>query len=306
MPNNAEAPVIAVVANDPIAPELLRFLVSLRRYSKDLRVRIIPFNDDTALCRAIGAHFGCEWVEDDLSRYDLFGRELFDDDPPQQPYPYMLGKIRKLWIFDQPGPVAYIDIDTIVTSDIGQILRQAAEQEFDLSFASVSKGWIYEDVIEAAALLRRTNGFSSSFLFKRTNRLTFDAISGAIRKNLPHYQKVRRRGVVDQPLLNYAVDQLPVTVKPMYELVDISSDTVASRDLPWFKASIQADGRVLASGKPVLYLHAVGKYKHSREYDFLFKGHLVEGLFQIAKAKPELGQRVFEAIRQWIHFEAEE
>jgi hypothetical protein len=303
MPDPAKAPVIAVVANDPIAPELLRFLVSLHRYSPDQQVRIIPFNDDSVLCRAIGDHFGCAWVEDDLSRYDRFGREIFDKDPPQQPYPYMLGKLRKLWVFDQPGPIVYIDIDTIITSDISSILQEAASKEFDLSFASVSAGWIYEDVAEAVALLKRTRGFSSSFLFKRTDRMNFDAITETIRKNLPHFHKVRRLGVVDQPLLNYAADQLPIRVMPMYELAGISSDTVASRDLPWFKAAVQDDGKVLAGEKPVLYLHAVGKYKHSREYDFLFNGHLVEGLFQIAKRDPALGHRVYEAIRHWIHFE---
>jgi hypothetical protein len=303
MPGPAKSPVIAVVANDPIAPELLRFLVSLRRYSPDQQVRIIPFDDDSALCRAIGDQYGCQWVEDDLSRYDRFGREIFDKNPPQQPYPYMLGKIRKLWIFDRPEPIVYIDTDTIITSDISSILREAAEEEFDLSFASVSAGWIYEDVTEAVALLKRTHGFSSSFLFKRTDRMNFEAISETIRKNLPHFHKVRRLGVVDQPLLNYAADHLSIQVVPMYELVDISSDTVASRDLPWFKATVQDDGKVLASGKPVLYLHAVGKYKHSREYDFLFNGHLIEGLFQIAKRDPDLGQRVYEAIRDWIHFE---
>lgn len=300
MTQTSQTPAVLIMANDRIAPELLRLLTSLRRHAPDLTVRVMPFNDEFTLCAGIAKSLGCEVVGGDLSRYEQLGRDLFDDDPPQQPYPYMLGKMRKLWLFDQPEPMAYIDADTIITSDLAALLRKAMSAEFDLGYVSVSNGWIYEQVPAAADLLSRTRGFSSGFLLKRTNRVTFADIASLLRSSRSHYHMVRRRGVVDQPLLNYVFDRVPAKVVCLADVLGISTDTVATHDLPWFTCDIAADGKVTSKGLPVLYLHAVGQYKHSAEYDLLFKGHLMDGLCRVSQQDPAFGATLFHAVMNWV------
>ncbi|MBV8936942.1 MAG: hypothetical protein JO095_14200 [Alphaproteobacteria bacterium] len=52
----------------------------------------------------------------DLARIDALGRRIYDEDPPAKPYPYCLGKLRKLSFLTFDGPAVYLDADCIVTA----------------------------------------------------------------------------------------------------------------------------------------------------------------------------------------------
>jgi hypothetical protein len=294
---------IFILGNDAILPELVRLLASVRRFAPTADVRFVPFNDDCALCRRVADIYGCHLVDEDLSEIDAFGHEIFDDDPPQQPYPYMLGKLRKLIMFRHGGPAMYLDVDTILVSPLFDIVAQANETPFDLGFISPSKAWIYEDVEEARPLIERTKGFSSSFLMLKPGRFDFEMIKDTVRRNMALYRQVRRRGVIDQPLLNFVADMNNLDIVSLPDLLKTSAHTVATSDSISFKVRLTAKGEVIQMWQQresqVLFLHAVGKYKHYDEYDYLFKSALYEGIVHVFRNDHDLGLKLLEIIDQW-------
>jgi hypothetical protein len=295
---------IALVANDVIAAEFARCLSSLRRHSPETEVLFIPFNENDTICRGIAATFGAKVYQKELSKYETFGREIFDADPPQQPYPYMLGKMRKLAIFDIPGPIAYLDADAVITSNLGEILTRAAAHDFDVGYISVSHGWVFETNAASEEILGRSRQFSTSFLLKKSADLTFDVLASAVRGELELYHQVRKRGVVDQPMLNFAFDRLGLKLLDLPACLDISGDTVATRDLVDLSVSLDSDGRAFgfrqSQGKKAMaFLHAVGQYKHSLEFDYIFKSHLFDAVVVMQKRNPALCRDLVEAIAAW-------
>ena len=89
---------LVIVANDAVVFNALRLLNSLSVFAPDLKVSYIPFNDDTVLCQRLFPLFGVEKVETDLEAVRAFQSVVYDDNPPQQPWPLMAGKLRKLGI----------------------------------------------------------------------------------------------------------------------------------------------------------------------------------------------------------------
>lgn len=294
---------VFIMANDVVLPEMVRLLASVRRHEPSADIRFIPFNDDTELCRRVAAIFGCTIADEDLSELDDFGHEIFDADPPQQPYPYMLGKIRKLAIFRQPGPAIYLDIDTILVSRLFEIVKPKSEIAFDLGFISPSNGWIYEENEESKSFLAKTKAFSSGFLMVNPKKFNLELIKKTIRENLELYRKVRKTGVMDQPLLNFVTDFNNLQVESLPDLLSLSAHTVATSESISFKVRIEADGKMIqmwqGKEKQVLFLHAAGKYKHHAEYDFLFKSHLYDGMVHLFRHDQELGLRLLEIVDAW-------
>lgn len=294
---------IFVMANDTVLPELVRLLASIRKHSASIPVNVVPFNSDVELCKRAADIFGCQFYNDDLSELDALGREIYDSDPPQEPYPYMLGKIRKLCIFRICGPAVYIDVDTILVSPLFEIISKANQAAFDIGFVSPSKGWIYEEVEEAKALLQITKGFSSGFLYKKTNHLDVSLIRNTILSHFELYHRVRKRGVVDQPLLNFVVDLNGLTALSLPDALGLSAHTVATSDSISFQVRLTSAGEVIqtwqGAEKQVLFLHAVGKYKHNGEYDYLFHSSLYNGIVSAYRKDREFGIKLLDSIDSW-------
>jgi hypothetical protein len=310
-----DAPAIFLLANDRVLANIVQLLHSLRVHGFTNKVFCIEFNEETHFLRKVCRVFGVESYDVGLQRIDSLGRRIYDRDPPASPYPYCLGKLRKLSFLTFPGPAVYLDADCILTAGpelFNQIFAAPAPTieapaigapaigapaigAPAIGYINTSPDGVYEDVPIAAALRDRSTFMTSGMIAK----------SGAARDiaeferffddaRIEQFHNVRRRGgYVDQPLWNLLVDA------GFFSAVDLLADKRASRvtsvsgDL-----SLQPDGSASVGGLPVLLLHLAGPaLKKSQRYRYLLDGMLLGGLRDITAGDPgsfsEINQFLF-------------
>jgi hypothetical protein len=280
-----EAPAIFLLANDRVLANIVQLLHSLRAHGLTNKVFCIEFNEETHFLRKICRVFGVERYDIDLERIDSLGRRIYDRDPPASPYPYCLGKLRKLSFLTFPEPAVYLDADCIVTTG-AELFNQVFEVPAPgIGYINTSPDGVYEDVPAAVALGDRSTFMTSGMIAKSLaavdiaefERFFDDAM-------IEQFHRVRRRGgYVDQPLWNFLVDSA------FFSAVDLLADKRASRvtsvtsDL-----NLQPDGSASVGGLPVLLLHLAGPaLKKSPRYRYLLDGMLLGGLRDIAGSDPD-------------------
>jgi hypothetical protein len=94
-----------------------------------------------------------------------------------------------------------------------------------------------------------------------------------------------------------------LTAVSLPDLLHLSAQTVATSDSESFKVRLTAAGEVIqtwqGTEKQILFLHAVGKYKHSAEYDYLFQASLYSGLVEAYRKDKEFGVKLLDSIETW-------
>ena len=276
-----EPPAVFLLANDRVLANVIRLLYSLRVHEFSNKLFYIPFNEETYYLRPVFQSFDVERYDVDLEAIDALSHRIYDRDEPARPYPYCLGKLRKLSFLTFPAPAVYLDADCIVTST-----PQLFNQIFTLltpggiGYMNTSPDGVYEDVPAAAGLRERSTFLTSGMIAKSSAAVAIAELErffgeGSIRR----FHEVRRRdGYVDQPLWNFLVDS------GFFAAVDLLADTRASRvtsltgDL-----SLHPDGTIVVAKLPVLLLHLAGPaLKNTARYRYLMDGMLLGGLRHIA------------------------
>jgi hypothetical protein len=276
-----EAPAVFLLANDRVLANVIRLLYSLRVHKFTSKLFCIPFDEETYYLRSVLHCFDVERYEADLEAIDALGRRIYDRDEPARPYPYCLGKLRKLSFLTFPAPAVYLDADCIVTS-----APQLFNQIFTLmtpggiGYINTSPDGVYEDVPAAAGLRERSAFLTSGMIAKSSAAVQIAELErflgdSAIRK----FHEVRRRdGYVDQPLWNFLADS------GFFSAVDLLTDARASRVTSLVSdLSLQPDSTIVAAKLPVLLLHLAGPaLKNTTRYRYLMDGMLLGGLRHIA------------------------
>jgi hypothetical protein len=280
-----EAPAIFLLANDRVLANIVQLLHSLRVHGFTNKVFYIEFNEETHFLRKVFRVFKVQSYEVGLEQIDSLARRIYDRDPPASPYPYCLGKLRKLSFLTFPGPAVYLDADCILTAGPELFNQIFAVPAPAIGYINTSPDGVYENVPAAAPLRDRSTFMTSGMIAK--SLATFD-IAEFERffddARIEQFHNVRRRGgYVDQPLWNLLVDS------GFFSAVDLLADKRASRvtsvsgDL-----SLQPDGSASVGGLPVLLLHLAGPaLKKSPRYRYLLDGMLLGGLRDIAGSDPD-------------------
>jgi hypothetical protein len=280
-----EAPAIFLLANDRVLANIVQLLRSLRVHGFPNKVFCIEFNEETHFLRKVCRVFGVERYDIGLERIDALGRRIFDRDPPANPYPYCLGKLRKLSFLTFPKPAVYLDADCIVTAGAELFNQIFAVPAPAIGYINTSPDGVYEDVPVAAALRERSTFMTSGMIAKSFAAVEISEFEQFFDDAMiEHLHGVRRRnGYVDQPLWNFLVDSA------FFSAVDLLADKRASRvtsvtsDL-----NLQPDGSASVGGLPVLLLHLAGPaLKKSQRYRYLLDGMLLGGLRDIAGSDPD-------------------
>jgi hypothetical protein len=269
-------------------------LASLKFHRFTNKIYYILFNDDVEFTRKTFYSYGGECYEADLGQIDALAHRIYDEDPPARPYPYCLGKVRKLSFLTYPGQAIYLDADCIVTSKPELFNAIFSLSLPGIGYINTSPDGVYEDVPEAAELRCRSTYLTSGMMAKSAPAIPISDIDrlfdGA---NTEKYRAVRRRGgYVDQPLWNFLVDLgfLPAS--------DLLADGRASRVTSVVtELTLAPDGSVSVGNLPVLLLHlAEPALKDTPRYRFLLDGMLTAGLRHLANS----GEADFAAISQSI------
>ena len=279
-PEMTEPPAVFLLANDRVLANVVQLLYSLRLHQFKNKVFYIPFNGEAYFLNKVFQSFEVQRYDFDIDRVDALAHKIYDADPPAKPYPYCLGKLRKLSFLTFPEPAVYLDADCIVTSKPELFNEVFTVSSTAIGYINTSPDGVYEDVPEAAELRSRSTFLTSGMIAKsgavvRIEELERFFDGGTIER----YHKVRRRdGYVDQPLWNFLVDS------EFFPAVDLLAGARASRVTSVAgELSLHADGSAYVAGSPVLLLHLAGPaLKNTARYRFLLDGMLLGGLRQIA------------------------
>jgi hypothetical protein len=280
-----EAPAIFLLANDRVLANIVQLLHSLRAHGLTNKVFCIDFNEETYFLKKVCRVFGVESYNVDLERIDSLGRRIYDRDPPANPYPYCLGKLRKLSFLTFPEPAVYLDADCIVTAGAELFNQIFAVPASAIGYINTSPDGVYDDVPAAASLRGRSTFMTSGMIAKSGAAVDipeFERFFDDAR--IEQFHNVRRRGgYVDQPLWNFLVDSA------FFSAIDLLADKRASRVTSvTCELTLQPDGSASVGGLPVLLLHLAGPaLKKNPRYRYLLDGMLLGGLRDIAASDPD-------------------
>jgi len=276
---------VFILANDRYILHLLRFLASAALFAPQFAITLIPFNEDFSLCRRVAEVFGATIYDGDLQTIDDFGRKLFDEkNTPQPPNPYALGKVRKLVILAASEPSLYLDLDLILTNDFRPICDWLQTSKYGFAYYSISRDWVYNDSDAGKELAAASNLFATGFLAKGRIELSLASICDKLLQAKEQFHRVRKVGVVDQPLFNFLADHLGVgPVHNIQKTLGLSAAVI-----PREGAHVRGDWSAWHKGLPVPFIHQPGDFRNDRRCRFLFDGMLAEGYKRITKSDPEL------------------
>lgn len=285
-----EPPAIFLLANDRVLANVIQLLHSLRAHGFSNKLFCIQFNEEIHFLNKVCQIFGIENYEADLARIDVLGRRIYDEDPPAKPYPYCLGKLRKLSFLTFAGPAVYLDADCIVTAAAELFNRIFSMAAPGLGYINTSPDGVYEEAPAAAVLRARSTFLTSGMIAKSAHSVDITQIErffddAAVRR----FHQVRKRGgYVDQPLWNFLVDCGFCSAVDLLADKRVSRVTSVTGDL-----ILQPDGSAAIGGLPVLLLHLAGPaLKNSPRYRYLLDGMLLGGLRHIAACDPASFQEI--------------
>jgi hypothetical protein len=248
---------LAFMANDRYLDWAKTFLESVRSQDVALPLYCIPHGGRMAGIAALRNAFNFEFITDGLDRLDAFGERLL-------PYARQRHRanLRKYVALTLPvDEVAYFDIDMAMLVEPARLFGHIEAGRADLVYFATSPEWVYAPAqLERAASLFPDMRLISAGAFVTSRRaLTIDTIIGTVEANLDLYKSLRRSGVFDQPVLNFALHRLGKRCRHINEL-DASlcgMASVANPDLRW------AEGRIINEVVPgdVLAVHWAGSAK---------------------------------------------
>jgi hypothetical protein len=277
----ADEPAIFFLANDRVLENTVQLLSSIRFHGFINKTYYIPFNDEIEFTDRTFASYGGERYDIDLGEIDALAHKIYDKDPPARPYPYCLGKLRKLAFLTYPGPAVYLDSDCVVTSK-PELFNEIFTMTLPgIGYINTSPEGVYEDVPEAKELRCRSNFLTSGMIAKSADTTRISDIDCLLDEaRIGEYLSVRHRGgYVDQPLWNFIVDSGFLPANDLLANPRASRITSVTAEL-----SLAPDGSVRAGNLPVLLLHLAGPaLKNTARYRFLLDGMLLSGLRHLAK-----------------------
>jgi hypothetical protein len=276
---------IFLLANDRVLANVIQLLYSLRLHNFANKIFYVPFNEETYFLHKVFQSFGVERYDVDLDRIDALARRIYDRDPPAEPYPYCLGKLRKLSFLTIARPAVYLDAECIVMSKPELFNEVFTMSSPGLGYINTSPDGVYEDV-PGAVELRSRSTFLTSGMIAKSGAAMCIAEFGQFFENsvINRFHEVRRRdGYVDQPLWNFLVDS------GFFSAVDLLADARASRvTSATAELSLRPDGSADVARLPVLLLHLAGPaLKSTSRYRFLLDGMLLGGLRHIAASNAD-------------------
>jgi hypothetical protein len=193
---------VYILGNDVVLEFAIGLFRSLRHYSPDIPVRLLPYDQRLQKLRPWLTRYNIEVHEDlDYGFYDRLGDQLWNE--------VHIGHhmFRKFAAFDGPfDDFLYLDIDIAVLAPVERMFEDFQKSDADFMTFDADLDNVYKHTPWRAELERagRTKGFNAgAFLAKKglfnrdnLNRLLADAI--ALKSNFVYQY--------DQPFFNFAVD----------------------------------------------------------------------------------------------------
>jgi|HubBroStandDraft_1064217.scaffolds.fasta_scaffold00503_16 hypothetical protein len=191
---------VVMMANDRFIDYVIPFLESFRERNPDLRLVLIPFDDDIEKIKRLTNIYNFEVYGGDLEELDRLAERLFVTKP------YLSHRLRKLAAFDMDlDEFVYIDTDIIVECSLRRLLGHLSPGYCDLVYMCNAKS-VYRKDISLHPQLNQSRKFASGVFASSGRVTTAKEISRVLLENRDLFEEVRVKYLYDQPLLNFFFD----------------------------------------------------------------------------------------------------
>jgi len=191
------------LANDTVYDMAVAFLNSLRSNSRHLPLCWIPYDDRSQRIRELADRY--DFIEfrnnDVLRRCDELSLQYHDD---------RCGAYRKLAMWSGPfEEFAYIDVDTVVVSDISFAFDGLAHYDVLTSHSNIARirKWVWKKSIYDSALLNTEQiayAANTGFIVSTRSFASFEQMTSGIEAGAAVKQHMTHK-CKEQPALNYAI-----------------------------------------------------------------------------------------------------
>lgn len=154
---------VYILVNDRVLDWATACLASLRHYSPQVPIYLIPFDSQHARVRTLGRRMGCGWYESHLNPWlDGWGRRLFPQASRGDFYPigFFDHIFRKFSVFWGPlDEFIFLDADTLALTDVMPLLAKGKDSG-DLSLGDVSFGDMDDHEANSGVFFSRRNALA--------------------------------------------------------------------------------------------------------------------------------------------------
>jgi len=250
---------IYCLANDNVLDWMLAFLRSLRTYNPAAQLIVIPFDHRIERLASLATTYDFTLLDepDLLHRLDQVGKMLF---PGRYRGEQMFRKYAAFY-----GPLQnflFLDSDIVILAQLEPTMQRLLRARADLVFFDTSVEWVYGDVEFRRHMEANfgSRGFAAGAFVSRPGQVTIDDLSSLF-GDWERLSKVFRRGVYDQPVLNYLFDVKRAKIVAASEIVpELSSGTWAGNPVDNRAKCLSRTGApaVTRDGKVLPFLHWAG------------------------------------------------
>lgn len=242
---------IAIIANDRVIDWLLPFLESYLATNAALPLYLIPYDDNMTRTRQAAEVFGVEIASLDSAELDALAKRLYPFNPGHR------RRLRKLLALALPlDEVIYLDVDTIMLRDFGDVLGHVGAGRTDFLVACRCLDYIYNPRHRNYDFLRDAFSFNDGFFVTSRRVLSLQDFIDVIAKDGKIFHEVRQRGgLFAQPLTNFVVHRRGLRVASLPDcVVGASGESFYKAE----KVDFTPDGPLDASGRRIYFCHWPG------------------------------------------------
>lgn len=205
-------------ANDKVYDWVIAFLNSYRTYNPDLRLILIPFNDECDRIHKLQDYYNFEiYTDPSFGRLEAIGQAFELGHTPTGPYWFR--RYAAFW-----GPCErfmYLDARQVILADLKPIIQALDDHKFDFIHFDCAINQVYEPGDLRRDLLRTGNarGFNSGRWASKKGLFNLQEFESFATDALKVRNQLNPRNT-DQAFINYCCDKKPVIYGHAAELLD--------------------------------------------------------------------------------------
>lgn len=195
-------------ANDVVYDWAIAFLNSFRTFNPDLRLLLIPFNEQCDRLLQLRERYGFElYVDDTFDRLEAIGQAF--ELGHTLTGPHWFRRYTAFW-----GPLErfmYLDARQLVLADLQPLIKALDEYQFDFLHYDCAINQVYEPGPFRRTLLQqgRSHGFNSGRWISRKDLFWIEEFEQFANEALSIREQLNPRNT-DQAFINYCCDMKPV------------------------------------------------------------------------------------------------
>jgi hypothetical protein len=204
-------------ANDKVYNWVIAFLNSFRAFNPDLRLILIPFNEDCDLLLQLRSQYNFEvYIDPSFARLEAIGKDFELGHTPTGHYWFR----RYAAFWGDLDRFMYLDARQVVLADLTPLITALDEFNFEFLYYDCAINQVYEAGEFLQQLLRqgKGRGFNSGRWASRKGLFSLEVFEQLANEALKSRNQLNPRNT-DQAFINYCCDMKPVVYGHFAEVI---------------------------------------------------------------------------------------